>query len=112
LAALGALNGRAALVVGGGGHIGRVCCETLAEAGARIGIIDNDVESAENAARALREIGAEAFAAGLDLADEDVTRAGLKAALDRLDGIDVLVHTAAYVNQGNVAGYAAPFAEQ
>ncbi|CAN7996394.1 unnamed protein product [Ixodes hexagonus] len=47
------LDGRLALVTGGGGGIGASICLALAEKGARVLVADIDLESAERAARAL-----------------------------------------------------------
>jgi NAD(P)-dependent dehydrogenase (short-subunit alcohol dehydrogenase family) len=62
------LNGRTAIVTGGGQGIGLACVEALAEAGARVVIADRDAKAAE-AARA--EMGNKGYRT--DIVDMDVT---------------------------------------
>lgn len=106
------LDGRRALVVGGGGHIGRAAAEALAELGAAIVLADRDEAGM---ARALEDDGVAAACAArlvVDLRDDAATRAMVHQAIAALGGLDVIVHTAAFVNQANTQGFAAPFAEQ
>ena len=76
------LDGRTALVTGGGSGIGRACAQRLAAAGARVVVVDLDGAAAKDVAG---EIGGEAVQ--LDLSDLD--------AVDRLEaGANVLVNNA------------------
>jgi 3-hydroxybutyrate dehydrogenase len=76
------LDGRTAVVTGGGSGIGRACAHRLAAAGAKVVVVDLDAAAAT---RVAREVGGEAVE--LDLAD--------LAAVDRLDvAADVLVNNA------------------
>jgi 3-hydroxybutyrate dehydrogenase len=76
------LTGRTALVTGGASGIGRACAERLAEAGARVVVVDRDGEAA---AKVASGIGGSALAA--DLTD--------LAAVDRLDAsADIVVNNA------------------
>jgi 3-oxoacyl-[acyl-carrier protein] reductase len=50
----GRLEGRVALVVGGGQGIGRAICEAYAREGAAVGVVDIRQDTAEQAAEALR----------------------------------------------------------
>ncbi|QHY94049.1 D-beta-hydroxybutyrate dehydrogenase [Streptomyces sp. S4.7] len=77
-----ALNGRTALVTGGGSGIGRACAEALAEAGALVHIVDRDADAAKAVAA---DTGGVSHA--VDLADT--------GAIDRLPaGVDILVNNA------------------
>jgi 3-hydroxybutyrate dehydrogenase len=76
------LDGRTALVTGGGGGIGRACVRALAGAGAKVHVVDRDGAAAEEIAA---EVGG--WAHVVDLVDA--------AAIERLPGeVDVLVNNA------------------
>jgi 2-deoxy-D-gluconate 3-dehydrogenase len=88
------LTGRTAIVTGGAVGIGSGIAARLAEAGAVVLIVDIDGEAAESAAKQLRERGRRASALRVDVTDEaDVARM-VETALERFDGIDVLVNNA------------------
>ena len=88
------LQGRRAAVTGGGRGIGLACAEALAEAGAKVAILDADAANAESGASVLRKKGYAAEAAVLDVTDPD----GVTAIADRLvhdwGGIEILVCSA------------------
>ncbi len=107
-----ALDGRRALIVGGGGHIGRAAAEALAELGALIALSDRDEAGMARALEDSRVAGACVARLPVDLRDDAATRAMTRDAIAALGGLDVIVHTAAFVNQANTQGYAAPFADQ
>ncbi|MFG2051805.1 3-hydroxybutyrate dehydrogenase [Micromonospora sp. NPDC048935] len=76
------LAGRTALVTGGGGGIGRACALRLGAAGAKVLVVDRDLEAAKAVAA---EAGGRAE--GVDLSDA--------AAVDRLDvDVDIVVNNA------------------
>src|SRR5687767_2388842 len=88
------LNGRVALVAGGGGHIGSTAAETLAELGAAVVVMDID----EDAARAVAaRLGQLALMMRVDLADELSVREGVRRSVDWRGRIDILVHAAGLV---------------
>jgi pteridine reductase len=89
------LQGRTALVTGGGVRVGRVLAEGLAAAGARVVVHYN--RSEEPAREVVAEIrcgGGEAVAIGADLADTDAVERLANEALSRFGAIDVLVNNA------------------
>ncbi len=84
------LDGRVALVTGGGNGIGRATCRALAEAGAHVAVADVDLGAAE---RVAAEIGrGEAYR--LDVTDEAGVDAVIEAIAGRHGRIDVLVNNA------------------
>jgi NAD(P)-dependent dehydrogenase (short-subunit alcohol dehydrogenase family) len=88
------LDGRVAVVTGGGQGIGAACARALGEAGAKLIIADLAAERAEASAEALRSLGLDAAGAVLDVtksADVDALAARLAAEHGR---IDVLVNNA------------------
>ena len=89
------LEGRAALVTGGGGGIGRAVCAALAAEGARVAIgHGDDEEAAQEVAAELRAGGAEAVVLNADLADVAAAEALADAAAEALGPLDVLVANA------------------
>ena len=64
------LQGRVALITGGGSGIGRAAARQFADAGACVVIGDLVAESAEETARMVRDVGNEAQATKLDVAQE------------------------------------------
>ena len=83
------LDGRVALVTGGGNGIGRATCHALAQAGAHVAVTDLDQAAAEKVAA---EIGGEAHR--LDVADEDQVREVVAAVAERHGRLDILVNNA------------------
>src|SRR5512134_1235108 len=83
------LNGRVAVVTGGGAGIGRAIATLLARHGARVEIAEID---AARGADAAREIGASARAHAVDVRDEAAVRAFAGAVLAEHGRVDVLVN--------------------
>jgi NAD(P)-dependent dehydrogenase (short-subunit alcohol dehydrogenase family) len=65
------MGGRIALVTGAGAGLGEASALALAAAGAAVAVTDIDGDSAISTAKAITEAGGQAFAARLDIADED-----------------------------------------
>ena len=107
------LRGRVAVVTGGGGHLGAVLGEALAELGARIAVVDVRADAGEAAARRLREaFGVDAQSLPADLAREEEVRALPAAVLDRFGRLDILVNCAALVGTSDLQGWAVAFERQ
>jgi NAD(P)-dependent dehydrogenase (short-subunit alcohol dehydrogenase family) len=83
------LDGRVALVTGGGSGIGRATCHALAQAGAHVAVTDIDHAAA---AKVAAEIGGEAHR--LDVADEALVRDAVAAIAARHGRLDILVNNA------------------
>ena len=84
------LDGRVALVTGGGSGIGRASAHALAQAGAHVAVSDIYEDAARNVAG---EIGA-GEAHRLDVADEAAVEAVVGAIMGRHGRIDILVNNA------------------
>ena len=91
------LHGRAALVTGGSGDLGRATCEALARAGCdvAIGYVGN-LDGAMATARAVEKLGRRACAVQLDQADAGAIDAAVGRAAAELGRLDVLVNNAAW----------------
>jgi 3-oxoacyl-[acyl-carrier protein] reductase len=91
-------SGRSVVITGGGKGIGKVYAEEFAKAGARVAAADIDVEAAKAVAGTLRSAGLEAIGFGVDIADEESTKAMAQTVLDRYGAIDVLVNNASLMS--------------
>ncbi|MEQ9449566.1 MAG: SDR family oxidoreductase [Rhodospirillaceae bacterium] len=107
------LKGRAVLVTGGAGHIGRAIAQTYAELGAAVAVLDRDSQGAEEVARALTETyDVLAIALPVDLADEAAVRKAPQRVVDTCGRLDIIVNNAAFVGTDGLEGWAAPFEDQ
>ena len=88
------LDGRVALVTGGGGGLGAALCRTLGEAGALVIAADVRREAAEAVADAVRAAGGKAAAAHVDVADERSAHDAVREATAQFGALDVLVNNA------------------
>lgn len=99
------LDGQVAVVTGGAGILGRVFCRALADAGARVAVLDL---RAEDAVAAAGEIGEAAEGFGCDVSDPGSVTAAVDAVMARFGRIDVLVNNAA-TKTANVRAFFEPF---
>jgi NAD(P)-dependent dehydrogenase (short-subunit alcohol dehydrogenase family) len=87
------LDGRVAIVVGGGGGLGQACATDLGGAGMRLALCDKDAAALESTASAIADAGAEVMTGELDARDPEA----LTAFFAQVDGhfggrLDVLVN--------------------
>ena len=88
------LKGRVAIVTGGNGGIGLGIAQGLAKAGARIVVAARNEEKSAAAVRQLRELGSDALAIVVDVADEHSVQALVDETARRCGRIDILVNNA------------------
>ncbi len=89
------LGGKAALVSGAAGGIGRAISLALAAAGAAVACCDIDTAGAAETARLVAAAGGRALALDCDVASETQTQAAAKATCDAFGRLDILVSGAA-----------------
>ena len=85
------LEGKTALVTGGGRGIGRAIVRQFADEGARVAVADIDPETAR---RTAAELPTEGLAVEMDVACKTTVHAGIAHALDHFGQLDILVNNA------------------
>ncbi len=93
------IAGRSALITGAASGIGLAYAETMAEAGAKVTLLDIDGDGAEREAARLRSEGAGARAAQADIANLDQVTAAFDGHVAAYGGLDI-----AFANAGWDAG--------
>lgn len=88
------LTGKCALVTGAFGGLGRHFVQTLADAGAAVGLVGRRIEEGERVAEAMRARGVRAFACAMDVTRPDSVQAAFDTVSQALGPIDVLVNNA------------------
>lgn len=95
------LDGRVAVVTGGGRGIGRAVALALADAGADVAVaVSRELEAAEETAEAIRQKGRRALARRADVSDSAQAEDLIAAAVEALGRIDILVNNAGVTRDG------------
>lgn len=89
-------QGKTVIVTGGGGGIGGAACRRFAREGARVAVLDLNLEAAKETANSIRANGDTAAAIRCDITDRASVDAGIAAAETELGPIDVLVNNAGW----------------
>lgn len=93
------LDGRTALVTGGGSGIGRGFAHALGQAGAKVAVVDMDAQTAEAVAHEIIEDGADAIAVAADVTDPEQVQSAVDRVVDHWDSLVV------GVNNAGIAGW-------
>ena len=96
------LEGKVALITGGGGAIGRATAQRFGAEGARVVVADRDVGRAEDVASGLRERGVEAVGKAVDVAADESVAAMVAQAVAAFGRIDILFTCAGVLVSGSV----------
>ncbi|MBN1534330.1 MAG: SDR family oxidoreductase [Spirochaetes bacterium] len=88
------LQGRVAVVTGGGGVLCGRFAEALAESGARVALFDIKEEGAEAVAAGIRRNGGDAMAVRCDVLSTDSIRGAERAVAERFGRCDILINGA------------------
>lgn len=84
------LENRVALVTGAGSGIGKAAALKLAQAGAKIAVLDHTEENARKTVEAIQAGGGEAIALAADISDEAAMEAAMAQIDERLAALDVV----------------------
>jgi len=114
IAELISLKDRRALVSGGAGKIGMALCGALMELGANVCVLDLQKPICEQRCDVLNGQGysGRAVSMAADLAMESETRQAVAASSEAMGGLDIVIHSAAFVGTTPFPGWAAPLDEQ
>ena len=101
------LTGKVAIVAGGGAAgdgigNGRAAAILLARAGARVLVVDRQIELAQRTVGMIADPGGEALAYAADVTEEAQCRAVVEAALDRFGKLDLLDNNVGIASTGSV----------
>jgi 3-oxoacyl-[acyl-carrier protein] reductase len=88
------LEGKVTIITGGGRGIGRATAQVFAQRGAKLVLVDRDLEQAEEVAAELRNAGAVALALSAEVTDSASTKAMAERVTSEFGRIDVLVNNA------------------
>ena len=91
---MGLLDGKVAVVTGGGSGIGEATAKRFAAEGARVVVLDRDAEGGERVTREIREAGGEAAFLRAEVAVEAEALALAPFAVERFGALHVLVNNA------------------
>ncbi|MFH0872222.1 MAG: SDR family NAD(P)-dependent oxidoreductase [bacterium] len=97
------LEGKVALVTGGGRGLGEAICRTLAREGAHIAVSDIRIADAERVANVIKQMGRKSIAIKADVSMESEVKAMVAKTIEALGTIDILVNNAGICYQGSVA---------
>ena len=89
-------TGRVVVVTGGGGGIGGATCRRFGAEGARVAVLDQNLETAEATAAAVREAGGTAAAFRCDITERASVDAAIAGVRTEFGPIDVLVNNAGW----------------
>jgi len=90
----GRIEGKVALITGGGSGIGRACAVRFAQEGANVCVADLDPTGAAETVRQVESAGRKAVAVQVDTTDEAANDAMVRRCVDALGAVDVLVAAA------------------
>jgi len=96
------LDGRRAVITGAGQGIGRAFAHALAEAGARVAVVDLEQARADAVAAELTAKGADALAIAADVTADAAATRYVETVVDTWGGLEIAIHNAG-VNRNSAA---------
>lgn len=97
------VEGKVALVTGGGRGLGEAICSTLAREGAHVAVGDINLADAARVSDAIKQMGRKAIAIQADVSSEKEVKTMVARTIEAFGTIDILVNNAGICYQGPVA---------
>ncbi len=97
VAGKGSLEGKVAIITGGGTGLGKAIAIALAEEGANIAVASRRLEAIEPTAKRLNDLGVRALAIPTDVTDSQQCNQLIERTLAELGRIDILINNAGIV---------------
>jgi NAD(P)-dependent dehydrogenase (short-subunit alcohol dehydrogenase family) len=94
------LNGKVAIVTGGGRGVARGVAIELAKVGADIAIVDLDSDNAHKVALEIEELGRRSIALACDVSKREEVNTAVETTVAELGGLHILVNMAHYLREG------------
>src|SRR5262249_38942509 len=88
------LEGKTAIVTGGGTGIGKSIAIEFARAGADVALCSRKLEHLEPVVKAVRDVGKQSFAVAMDVRQEDQVKAMVDRAVQEWGRLDIMVNNA------------------
>jgi NAD(P)-dependent dehydrogenase (short-subunit alcohol dehydrogenase family) len=85
---------KVAVVTGGAGVLCAAMCHTLAEAGAKVAVLDLNLEAAEKLASEIRTSGSDAISLTCDVLDRSSIETAAQKVIDAFGRVDILINGA------------------
>lgn len=93
---------KVALVSGGASGIGKACVKLLSTAGAKVAILDIDIERGKEVAEEINDQGGKAFFLKCDVSKDKPCRRAIEQTVDNFDRLDMLVNAAGIITRASV----------
>lgn len=88
------LEGKVAIVTGGGQGLGEAFCRRFAQEGARVAVVDRNLQSAHAVAQSIDDAGADVIAVQTDVSEVAQIGTMVERVLDHFGTVDILVNNA------------------
>ncbi|MFB0545936.1 MAG: SDR family NAD(P)-dependent oxidoreductase, partial [Anaerolineae bacterium] len=98
------LEGKVAIVTGGGSGIGRAAAELFAREGAKVVVAEYKADAGQETAQTIKDAGGEALFVEIDVSDSAQVEQMVQATLDAYGGIDILFNNAGVLIFGTILG--------
>jgi 3-oxoacyl-[acyl-carrier protein] reductase len=96
-------SGRVALITGAASGIGRAIALRFAREGAKISVVDINLEEAKNVTKEIENLGGKAIAVRCDIGSEKQVSNAVETTIDKLGNVGILVNNAGIVNNNLVS---------